>query len=489
MKKGRRSGKNKAGKSNDTYSASSNDEKLYPGKMTPPLKKESLLIAATVVGIAYLIAIGYQEPASTITGTGASPVDRSLFFQRSTAANVLKRLSDEWPSGNLVTIIAVDEASDIQERGLFAKTNIQKGVVVAAVEYEDIAEKISRHHPTLKSMVETAVNKVVKERGASLSNISSAKILAVLQFLLEVDMGEGSTWISYIESLPKNVSNMAWYWTEEERKCVVPRPDSESVHQDLQVFHGTMEYLKDKFPPLERIYDKEKLEWAYLMLKTRGFGPFFLPVMDMANHNPLKAAPVFIAGSTAYNVATGDIRAGEQIYANYGPLSTVALAERYGFLDETAAYFEVPSISEHLLEAERTRNEPLCTSDPMTFFGNVTEKVVSANLGNKMHNTYFKPYMPSELAYACIRVLLQTERDTDIADYIAGKLQFDFQRYKAMAEASHCQSNEGNFPLIRNSNQIMVELLWGALQVAEKGRNWEIAYPDIPTYIKNYPEH
>ena len=97
-------------------------------------------------------------------------------------------------------------------------------------------------------------------------------------------------------------------------------------------------------------------------------------------------------------------------------------------------------------------------------------------------------FMPTELAYACIRVLLQTERDTDVAGYIAEKLEKDLTQYTAMLNNAACQSSEGNFPLIRQANEATAKLLAGALEVAADGRDWKIPYPDIPTYIMNYEQ-
>ena len=96
--------------------------------------------------------------------------------------------------------------------------------------------------------------------------------------------------------------------------------------------------------------------------------------------------------------------------------------------------------------------------------------------------------MPTELAYACIRVLLQTERDTDVAYYIHGHLERDLKRYTEKLNNPKCQSSEGNYPLIRQANEAMAKMLKGALAVAKDGSEWKIPYPDIPTYIMNYEE-
>ena len=96
--------------------------------------------------------------------------------------------------------------------------------------------------------------------------------------------------------------------------------------------------------------------------------------------------------------------------------------------------------------------------------------------------------MPTELAYACVRVLLQTERDTDVAHYIHGHLEKDLKKYTEKLNNPACQRSKGNYPLIRQANEAMVRMLTGALEVAHEGMDWKIPYPDIPTYIMNYEE-
>ena len=98
------------------------------------------------------------------------------------------------------------------------------------------------------------------------------------------------------------------------------------------------------------------------MLKTRGFGHFFLPVLvHLANHNPLKSVPAFIVpdkGKAGVYVTTHNMEAGDPVYTSYGTLSSpVVAAEQYGFVEtaEHSAFFEVPSIHEELLTSERNK--------------------------------------------------------------------------------------------------------------------------------------
>lgn len=455
----------------------------------PPISRENFLVAATVVGIAYLavpLFLGIETHPGT-PSTHNVPIFQTEDFTKSFAESIEERLLDEWQPGKSVTVKTIEDGN--RGRGLFATKDIRKGEVIARVQYPDLEAEITREHPNLKSAVETALIKAVKRHSAwKWTTLTSGKVLSLLKFLLEDSLGEESIWDSFIQTIPRNVSNMAWYWTEAEKKCAVPRPNSNSLHLDLQVYHSVMADVKDSFPPLNEIYTKEKTEWAYLMLKTRGFGQYFLPVLHLANHNPLESVPAFLiphAGTAVY-VATHEIKAGHAVYTTYGPMTPVVTAEQYGFVEKSSAYIEIPSILEDLRKSERTKNEPLCNVEPVRLFGSVPTKVVGTKFKNAGHSTYFKAFMPDERSYACIRVLLQTERDTDVAAYIAEKLEVDYNRYKAMAEATHCQSDEGNFPLIREANEVSARLMWGALDVAKQGRDFKIPYPGIPTYIMNY---
>jgi SET domain len=448
------------------------------------ISKDKLLVATTVAGIAYLVATllpgGFQSPFAKNNVYPFKAED----FVKSTALTVEERLMEEWPTGGLVTLKSGEEGG----RGLVATRNIQKGQIVARVRYPDLERQIHQEHPVLRRIVEKAVETaVLLVSGTIRTTVTTAKIMSLIKFLLEDSRGSDSILQSFIESLPKNVTNMAWYWSESEKKCVVPRPNALSIDMDLHVYHTVMAEVKDKFEPLAAIYTKEKAEWAYLMHKVYSFGPYWLPVLHLANHNALKAIPVFLIPSAdmAVYVATQNMSAGDPVYASYGTLTPVASAEQYGFVEHQPAYFEVPSILEELMTAEKTKNEPLCTEEPIRFFGDVTEQIVGAKFQTTERSTYFKAFMPDERSYACIRVLLQTERDTDVAMYISEKLEIDLERYSSMVNAEHCQSSEGNMPLIRQANLATARLLDGALKVAMDGRDWKIPYPDIPTYVKN----
>jgi hypothetical protein len=448
------------------------------------IAKENLLAAATVAGIAYLAAPLLLGGYINLLGKDNVHAFKAEDFVRSWALTVEERLMEEWPTGGLVTI----KPGEGGGRGLVATRDIQHGQVVASVRYPDLERLIHKEHPALGPIVEKAVENAAQQvSGKIITTVTTAKIMSLIKFLLEEFKRGDSILQSFFESLPKNVTNMAWYWSESEKKCVVPRPNALSIQMDLQVYHTVMEQVKDKFQPLADIYTKEKAEWAYLMHKVYSFGPYWLPVLHLANHNPLKAIPVFLVptADTAVYVATQNIRAGDPVYASYGTLTPVGSAEQYGFVEQHPTYFEVPSILEDLMTAEKTKNEPLCNQEPVRFFGDVTTQIVGTKFQNTERSTYFKAFMPDERSYACIRVLLQTETDTDVARYISEKLEIDLERYSAMLNAEHCQSTEGNMPLIRQANLVTARLLDGALKVAEDGRDWKIPYPDIPTYVKN----
>ena len=60
----------------------------------------------------------------------------------------------------------------------------------------------------------------------------------------------------------------------------------------------------------------------------------------------------------------------------------------------------------------------------------------------------------------------------------------------AMANSDKCQSDEGNFPLIRQANQVTASLMWEALEVALEvvEADGNISYPGIPSYNAPNPK-
>ena len=480
------------------------------------MSRENMLAASTVVGIAYLampLLGGFEWNNLFVRQQPIPKAFKPEQFVKSNAESVEKRLMEEWQPGDNIKIQNVED----NEKGLFANYDIPKGSVITSVDFPDLEQELVEEFPTVRPIVQNALDQALSTYSNGWSTVTAGKVLSLIKFLIEDAKGEESVWHSFSESCPKNVTNMAWYWNADERACVVPRPGGDALHQDLLVFHSTLDQVRRTFETFGDIYNRERAEWAYLMLKTRGFGQYFLPVLHLANHNPLKGVPAFIipsSGTAAY-IAPQNIRRDEPIFTDYGELTPVASAEQYGFVEEEPAFVEIPAIFEDLLTNEKTKNERLCTRKPMKFFGNVQEQVIEAKYGNGRHSTYFKvslmdchllvgcccciipneelfvsvqAFMPTELAYACIRVVLQTERDTDVAAYIHDKIEYDLKRYKAMLDNPHCQSSEGNFPLIRQANEATAKLLEGTLQKAADGRDWKIPYPDIPTYIMNYPE-
>lgn len=465
-------------------------EKNDPSSLNGKLSRENLLAAATIVGIAYLAlpllgvgfdSIGWKRAQQQPVPKAFKPED----FVKSSAQSLPKRLMEEWQPGDNIKI---KDNGGNGENGLFAKWDIQKGQMIARVDFPDLEAELIEEYRSLRPNVQKALEHAAHEHSTGWSTVTAGKILSLIKFMLEDAKGEDSVWHSFIGSIPQNVTNMAWYWSAEEKQCIVSRPGSDSLQEDLNIYHSVMDQVRQSFEPLAEIYTKERAEWAYLILKTRGFGQYFLPVLHLANHNPLQGVPAFIipkTGSAAY-IATRNMNRGDPIYTDYGQVTPVISAEQYGFVEDEPAFFEVPAIFEDLLTNERTKNERLCTQKPMKFFGNVTTQIVDAKYGNGAHSTFFKAFMPTELAYACIRVLLQTERDTDVANYVAEKIAIDLNKYTAILENPACQFSEGNFPLIRQANEATAKSLAGALQVAHEGRDWKIPYPDIPTYKMNH---
>ena len=394
-------------------------------------------------------------------------------------------------------------------RGLFVSKDIAKGQLVVSMRYQDLSDQVVDNYPSykLKDMVEQLLHQAIsdykaKEGSKILPNfkpISSGSILTLvgLTLLLEGEntMQVGSSWASFIDTLPSyndmHKLKNALHWTPEAYTCVVPRPDSHHVYAAFEIYTQVVEELKARFPPL-RAVSTETIEYAYLIKKTRGFGDKLLPIMDMANHNPLKAHPVFVQvrEKRAYFIATDDMKAGDEVFNFYGPLSPMNSAEEYGFVDPNTPYFDVPSIHRELLTSPGTRKEVMCTQDPVRFFGNMTEQVVYAEgVGTNRFSAYYKAFMPTELAYACIRVLLQTEDDTKVSAYVAKKLKEDLLRYKEMTLAPHCQPNstslDSAYTIIQSANRVTARLMYGAFKEAKRASKGEIAYPGISKYTRS----
>ena len=382
-------------------SSSSNDYLLGS------LSRENILAAATCLGIAYLAVPlmtgkSFGESFSMFHLGGNAQQRKSIpkelvfnaeEFVKSTAASVEERLMEEWQPGDHIQIKKEVVEGGSEDRELVAKWDIQKGQMITSVDFPDLEEELVQEYRSVRPIVQTAMEHVFTSTSNSRwSTLTTGKILSLIKFLIEDSKGEESVWHSFIESIPKNVTNMAWYWSTAEKECVVPRPGSEGLHDDLRIYHAVMNNVKENFAPLAEIYNKDRAEWAYLMLKTRGFGQYFLPVLHLANHNPLRGISAFIlpkTGTAAY-IATHNMKRGDPIYTDYGKLTPVTSAEQYGFVEQEPAFFEVPSILEDLLSHEKTKNERLCTREPMKFFGNMSTQVVDAKYGNAGHSTYFK---------------------------------------------------------------------------------------------------
>ncbi|CAB9510203.1 ribulose-1,5 bisphosphate carboxylase oxygenase large subunit N-methyltransferase [Seminavis robusta] len=472
-----------AKKKNRKDSSSSSNKKNEKSNTT----SKGMFLAVAVVLLAYLIGgARYYLLASNLWP----------FQGGNNLANLtpVERLLKLWRAGDKVDIQNITNGN----RGLVATQDIEQGSVIVTSNFHDLEGEIRKDYPEVATLVDETVATVVKEQGAKFADENLAsKILGILRFLQLVDIKKNPKWVAYAETLPSNVTSMAWYWTDEERKCRVPRPDDEVIYQDRNVFHGVMEklFLSQQYTLLQDIKSecsKLRLEWGYLMLRTRGFGKlFFVPIMDMSNHDPLRAAPVTFDKRAAkiYMVAARDLQKGDPIYNNYGHLSPVSSAECHGFvqdLEDGVAYFESPSIHRDMWRSERTNSNPQCTGSPIKFFGNTGDQIISAQLGtgkDAHYSTHYKEYRPTQLSHACMRVLIQSEKGSELAKYVVSAFEKDYNRYAAMANAERCQSSEGNFPLIRKANSVMAALLWEAMELAEKAAHDEsIPYPGIPEH-------
>ena len=424
--------------------------------------KYGLLVSAAVVGIA---AFWGGQWFSGEPKTDLSPLGRLMYY---------------WPPGGPVTVkslIKDKEDYTNTNRGLVATQKIPKGSIAMVADHVDLKKTLLQQQPQLGSEVERILHTVVQELKASMATMTTSKILAIIRFLQLVDIEKDPRWTAYAHTLPTNVTSVAFYWTKEEWQCVVTNRTSEVISQNLIVFHTVMGTLAQQSSLVQQIYgNPTRAEWALLMINTRGFGDplYFIPILDMADHNPLKAVHTFFRQGKIHSVATQDIESGQVVYNTYGDLSPFETAIIYGFVqsEQESAFFEVPSIRLDMWRSERTKTIPQCTEQSYRFFGNVHNQTGQAHA-----------FLPVEKAYQCIRKLVQSPNDTVLALYVADKLHADYQRYATLAHAEHCQSNEGNFPLIRTASHVTAKLMWEAYAIANRAANDEtIAYPGIPSY-------
>lgn len=451
----------------------------------------AIFCSLAVIGVAYAWAI-LQTDLSSFALTGRTTTTSSAktpIVDTKIELSPLQRLGFHWNSGNAVAAKAVTNG-DVEDRdinrGLVATKKIPKGKVAFSADYTDLGVEISELRPELPPLVESTLQAVIKERQASFTTLTSNQILALIRFLELVDIEKEQKWTAYAETLPSNVTTMAWYWTEEERKCIVSRPDEEAIFQDLEVFRAVFAKLSEESQAVQHVYDANprRAEWSYAMLCTRGFGDlFFVPILDMSNHNPLKSVPIFNLKDRKkfYVVSPVDIEPGEPIYSNYGPLTGIQSAERWGFVQ--SAYFSSPTMHLDMWKSGLTNYIPHCTKESLQFFGDVGDQLIEAQLGKGAasvnYSMYFKEYMPTTVTLACIKTIIQSEKEADVAKYVAEKLEQDYQQYAIMADADHCKSPDGNFPLIREANLVTSNLMWEAYEVARKAAN----DPNIPYNI------
>ena len=425
-----------------------------------------------------IIAYGWEA-------LGGSSGLRAIFSrQYINSLSPLDRFTYYWPLGDAVEIRYM--SNDPDDRGLVAARTIRKGEVTLVADVPDLGGEMARLEPSLPALLKEANQAALQEEKSISTRPDTSNLLSTLRFLQLIDIEKDPKWVAYEEALPKNVSSMAWYWTPEERQCVVPRPGDQRAPHKLAAFHATMQKVAQQSDLVRQLYQTNPLraEWVYLMFKTRGFGDLsFLPAASMLNHNPLQAVPPFVVPQRqkVYFVAPHDIPEGTPVYNNYGELSTVHTAEVYGFATSynESAYFESPSIQRDLIRSPNTHDIDRCTVEPPLFFGNVGDQVVEAQYAGSRNYFHFKSFVPTQSTMLCLQLLVNSQDEVKVARYVAEKLQDDYQQYATRANSPACQSDEGNFPIIQKTNEVTAQLMFDAYRYAEKvvAAEGRIAYP------------
>ena len=227
---------------------------------------------------------------------------------------------------------------------------------------------------------------------------------------------------SYFETLPATAQPLLGiYWTERQHACVFGRGyrSSSTAPTSLTAFRAAWSILREERPtlPLHTV-TPNVAEYMYAMVLTRGFGECLVPVLDLANHDPLQAVPPFTTNrprpqsktqtqrrqtqqTTHILVATQNMSAGTPVYNSYGHhLAVDQLFASYGYLPTMAVLVTAPSLTNMPLFRQ------LCIGAEMQFFGpHVPDSVVvSARYHAQEQTTTLRPGRPTQLTLSLIHI-------------------------------------------------------------------------------------
>ncbi|CAK4083963.1 unnamed protein product [Aphanomyces euteiches] len=166
-------------------------------------------------------------------------------------------------------------------------------------------------------------------------------IFLMMYLLTDMELGNGSFFKSYYDSLPATLTNMPIFWTDEElawlegshilqqiadRKAAIARDYNTICHVD---------------PSFGERFSLDRFAWARMIVCSRNFGitingvktAALVPYADMLNHyRPRETSWTFDQEANGFTItALRSIESGAQVYDSYGKKCNHRFLLNYGF--------------------------------------------------------------------------------------------------------------------------------------------------------------
>ncbi|KAJ2661709.1 hypothetical protein IWW48_002255 [Coemansia sp. RSA 1200] len=248
----------------------------------------------------------------------------------------------EWLEDNGADLSSVEirggpSAGDEENNAVYARTDID-----ADQRYAWIPSKL---------VITSAVCKEVLGISAEASELNGPQLLA--SFLVHqryaTTSDTKSFWKPYIDMLPI-VFHTPIEFNSEEAAILHGTPIMYAVDDRLARFHSDFEkarrVLGDRIPQAAMSF--ENFAWALGVVYSRSFckdlmsggdgaqregagNEVLLPMLDMFNHMPMRKVTWELTGDGVQFVTNEKLRAGAQVFNNYGPKSNEELLMGYGF--------------------------------------------------------------------------------------------------------------------------------------------------------------
>ena len=220
-----------------------------------------------------------------------------------------------------------------QERGLFAKSQIQKGEALGRIHISDLIVQ-SQSIPTFNNQLFPIRNR--------LTHPDLTKM--VLYLYEEMTKGEGSKWSNFFKLLPKDYSNIGFLIDFEKYEKFITGTSLYRVLYDTR-YYMVQDYKAVKalgISKLANLTEKQFLE-IFCLIKSRSFGVYIdnkletilTPYLDLLNHGSDTVTDwTFDQKSSSFVLYTNTTQdAGQEVIINYGDdKSNFDLLKDYGFV-------------------------------------------------------------------------------------------------------------------------------------------------------------